>query len=197
MVAFMRFFLKSRWKQRSPCHHRHKELGSCQQCEAKHSTGHPSLLLELTSYRLMLAHSDLSEPSPTNSLCLDVSRCMDLLLCVTCPFSFLGQISHIQFIFSNNAGIMYCPFPLSEEMQFATNHLGVGELGLKAASYDDKLAHGQSKLTNILHSNEPARHLKAEGANVTPHSVHPGLVRTNLEKHSPVFMGMLLKPSNS
>ncbi|KAG6513882.1 hypothetical protein ZIOFF_024219 [Zingiber officinale] len=65
----------------------------------------------------------------------------------------------------NNAGIMYCPFQLSEEMQFATNHLGV-----------------------------------AEGANVTTHSVHPGLVRTNLGKHSPVFMeptACSLNPTNA
>ncbi|XP_074588738.1 short-chain dehydrogenase TIC 32 B, chloroplastic-like [Curcuma longa] len=135
----------------------------------------------------------------------------------------------------NNAGIMYCPFQLSEdgvEMQFATNHLGhflltnlllekmkttAAKTGIEGRivnvssiahigpysegikfdklndkkSYNDKLAYGQSKLANILHSNELARRLKAEGANVTANSVHPGLVRTNLGKHSPVFMTVL------
>ncbi|XP_042474268.1 short-chain dehydrogenase TIC 32 B, chloroplastic-like [Zingiber officinale] len=135
----------------------------------------------------------------------------------------------------NNAGIMYCPFQLSEdgvEMQFATNHLGhflltnlllekmkttaaktgtegrivnlssVAHIGPYSEgikfdklndkkAYNDKLAYGQSKLANILHSNELARRLKAEGANVTANSVHPGLVRTNLGKYSPVFMTVL------
>ncbi|KAG6521039.1 short-chain dehydrogenase TIC 32 B, chloroplastic-like [Zingiber officinale] len=135
----------------------------------------------------------------------------------------------------NNAGIMYCPFQLSEdgvEMQFATNHLGhflltnlllekmkttAARTGIEGRivnlssvahigpyregikfdklndkkAYDDKSAYGQSKLANILHSNELARRLKAEGANVTANSVHPGLVRTNLGKHSPVFMAVL------
>ncbi|KAG6518163.1 hypothetical protein ZIOFF_021566 [Zingiber officinale] len=122
----------------------------------------------------------------------------------------------------NNAGIMYCPFQLSEdgvEMQFATNHLGhflltnlllekmkttaaktgtegrivnlssVAHIGPYSEgikfdklndkkAYNDKLAYGQSKLANILHSNELARRLKAEGANVTANSVHPAVLKT-------------------
>lgn len=52
------------------------------------------------------------------------------------------------------------------------------------ASYSDKKAYGQSKLANILHANELSRRLKEEGANITVNSVHPGLIFTNLFKHS-------------
>ncbi|GAB2235655.1 hypothetical protein Droror1_Dr00026087 [Drosera rotundifolia] len=52
------------------------------------------------------------------------------------------------------------------------------------ASYSDKKAYGQSKLANILHTNELSRRLKEEGANITVNSVHPGLIFTNLFKHS-------------
>ncbi|KAL9251970.1 Short-chain dehydrogenase TIC 32 B, chloroplastic-like protein [Drosera capensis] len=52
------------------------------------------------------------------------------------------------------------------------------------AGYSDKKAYGQSKLANILHANELSRCLKEEGANITVNSVHPGLIFTNLFKHS-------------
>ncbi|KAG6507761.1 hypothetical protein ZIOFF_033113 [Zingiber officinale] len=131
-------------------------------------------------------------------------------------------------ILINNAGVMYCPFQLSEdgiEMQFATNHLGIScsfsftaeKTGIEGRivnlssiahigpyregimfdklndknAYNDKSAYGQSKLANILHSNELARRLKEEGANVTANSVHPGLIRTNLGRHAPVFITVL------
>ncbi|XP_073150396.1 short-chain dehydrogenase TIC 32 B, chloroplastic-like [Henckelia pumila] len=55
-------------------------------------------------------------------------------------------------------------------------------------SYDEKRAYGQSKLANILHANELSQRLKAEGANITINSVHPGLIMTNLFKHSGVCM---------
>ncbi|XP_057972045.1 short-chain dehydrogenase TIC 32 B, chloroplastic [Malania oleifera] len=131
-------------------------------------------------------------------------------------------------ILINNAGVMFCPYQLSEdgiEMQFATNHLGhflltnllldkmkntarntgiegrivnltsiahlhTYEEGIRfekindKISYSDKKAYGQSKLANILHANELSRHLQAEGANITVNSVHPGLIMTNLMRHS-------------
>ncbi|XP_056172731.1 short-chain dehydrogenase TIC 32 B, chloroplastic-like isoform X2 [Syzygium oleosum] len=130
-------------------------------------------------------------------------------------------------ILINNAGIMFCPFQLSEdgfEVQFATNHLGHFLLTnllldkMKATarvsgiegrivnlssiahlhtyqegirfddindelSYSDKKAYGQSKLANILHANELSRRLQ-EGANITVNSLHPGLIMTNLMRHS-------------
>ncbi|CAH9114048.1 unnamed protein product [Cuscuta europaea] len=138
-------------------------------------------------------------------------------------------------ILINNAGVMFCPFQLSEdgyEMQFATNHLGHFHLtnllldNMKAAakasgiqgrivnlssiahrypcrkgikfdhindkkSYNDKMAYGRSKLANILHANHLSRRLREEGANITVNSVHPGLIMTNLMKHSTILMNVL------
>lgn len=138
-------------------------------------------------------------------------------------------------ILINNAGVMFCPFKLSEdgiEMQFATNHLGHFLLtnllldkmketakisGVEGKivnlssiahlhpyeegivfdkindqeSYSDKKAYGQSKLANLLHANELSRRLQAEGANITVNSVHPGLVMTNLQRHSVFFMRIM------
>ncbi|KZV13816.1 short-chain dehydrogenase TIC 32, chloroplastic [Dorcoceras hygrometricum] len=137
--------------------------------------------------------------------------------------------------FRNNAGIMFCPYDLSEdgfEIQFATNHIGHFHLtnlllekikqtakstgiegrivnlssvahihtysgGIKfenindERSYCDKRSYGQSKLANILHATELSRRLQAEGANVTVNSVHPGLIMTNLFKHSGFLMKIL------
>ncbi|CAN4126172.1 unnamed protein product [Withania somnifera] len=138
-------------------------------------------------------------------------------------------------ILINNAGIMFCPFQLSEdgiEMQFATNHLGHFYLtnllldkmketaratGIEGRivnlssvahlvcpregirfhnindknSYQDKLAYGQSKLANLLHANELSRRLQEEGTNITVNSVHPGLIMTNLMRHSVFLMRIL------
>ncbi|CAA6661762.1 unnamed protein product [Spirodela intermedia] len=109
-------------------------------------------------------------------------------------------------ILINNAGVMFCPFQLSEdgfETQFATNHLGhflltnlllekmkatAKETGIEGGSYSDKKAYGQSKLANILHASELSRRLQEEGANITVNSVHPGLIMTNLMRHSVVLM---------
>nr|GEU29881.1 hypothetical protein [Tanacetum cinerariifolium] len=139
-------------------------------------------------------------------------------------------------ILINNAGIMFCPFQLSQdgiEMQFATNHLGhfyltnllldkmkntakatgiegrivnlssVAHLRTYAEgvrfdmindkdSYSDKLAYGQSKLANLLHASELSRRLKEEGANITVNSVHPGLIMTNLMRHSLNLMRFMM-----
>ncbi|KAL7195349.1 hypothetical protein ACSBR1_035552 [Camellia fascicularis] len=135
----------------------------------------------------------------------------------------------------NNAGVMFCPYQLSEdgiEMQFATNHLGhflltnllldkmkdtARATGIEGRivnlssiahlhtygegiqfdkindqdSYSDKKAYGQSKLANILHANELSRRLQEEGANITVNSVHPGLIMTNLMRHSFFLMSLL------
>ncbi|KAK4759481.1 hypothetical protein SAY87_022612 [Trapa incisa] len=55
-------------------------------------------------------------------------------------------------------------------------------------SYADKRAYGQSKLANILHANELSGRLKEEGANITVNSVHPGLIMTDLMRHSVILM---------
>lgn len=59
------------------------------------------------------------------------------------------------------------------------------------ASYSDKRAYGQSKLANVLHANELACRLKEEGANITVNSLHPGLIMTNLMRHSYTLMRFL------
>ncbi|KAK3172194.1 hypothetical protein Dsin_006272 [Dipteronia sinensis] len=138
-------------------------------------------------------------------------------------------------ILINNAGIMFCPYQLSDdgiEIQFATNHLGHFLLtnlllekmkktakvtGIEGrivnlssiahqytykggirfdkindkSSYSDKKAYGQSKLANILHANELSCRFQEEGVNITANSVHPGLIMTNLMKHSALLMRFL------
>uniref|UniRef100_A0A1J3E498 Short-chain dehydrogenase TIC 32, chloroplastic n=1 Tax=Noccaea caerulescens TaxID=107243 RepID=A0A1J3E498_NOCCA len=131
-------------------------------------------------------------------------------------------------ILINNAGVMFCPFQLSEdgiESQFATNYIGhflltnllldkmkstTRESGIEGRivnlssiahtytypkgikfdgindpeGYSEKKAYGQSKLANLLHSNALSRRLQEEGVNITVNSLHPGLVTTNLFRHS-------------
>ncbi|KAJ4851169.1 Short-chain dehydrogenase TIC 32 B, chloroplastic [Turnera subulata] len=138
-------------------------------------------------------------------------------------------------ILINNAGVMFCPYQLSEdgvELQFATNHLGhflltnllldkmketarttgiegrivnlssiahihTYQNGIKfdtisdKESYSDKRAYGQSKLANLLHSNELSRRFQEEGVNITANAVHPGLIMTPLFKHSAITMRIL------
>ncbi|CAL0310422.1 unnamed protein product [Lupinus luteus] len=135
-------------------------------------------------------------------------------------------------ILINNAGVMFCPFSLTEdgiEMQFATNHLGHFLLtnllldkmkqtakvtGIEGRiinlssiahnftyrkgirfdkindqkGYTNKRAYGQSKLANILHTNELSRILQEEGVNITANSVHPGVIMTPLMRHSSYLM---------
>jgi retinol dehydrogenase-12 len=57
--------------------------------------------------------------------------------------------------------------------------------------YNDKMAYGQSKLANLLHANELSRRLKEEGANITVNSIHPGLIMTNLMRHSYVLLKII------
>ncbi|KAF8040572.1 hypothetical protein BT93_B2718 [Corymbia citriodora subsp. variegata] len=57
--------------------------------------------------------------------------------------------------------------------------------------YDGFKAYGQSKLANILHSNELARQLKEDGVNMTANSLHPGVIATNLFKHNVISNGFM------
>ncbi|KAL1809038.1 hypothetical protein DCAR_0728566 [Daucus carota subsp. sativus] len=52
------------------------------------------------------------------------------------------------------------------------------------ASYNGNTAYSQSKLCNILHTNELTKRLKEEGVNITANSLHPGVIATNLLSHS-------------
>ncbi|KAJ0476049.1 putative very-long-chain 3-oxoacyl-CoA reductase [Helianthus annuus] len=53
--------------------------------------------------------------------------------------------------------------------------------------YNHIYAYGLSKLANILHANELARHLK--GVNITANSLHPGFINTNIFRGHNIFMG--------
>ncbi|KAL8196246.1 hypothetical protein R6Q57_025246 [Mikania cordata] len=50
--------------------------------------------------------------------------------------------------------------------------------------YNKYYAYGQSKLANILHAKELTRRLKEEGVDITVNSLHPGVIATNLARHS-------------
>ncbi|XP_022842400.1 short-chain dehydrogenase TIC 32, chloroplastic-like [Olea europaea var. sylvestris] len=57
--------------------------------------------------------------------------------------------------------------------------------------YKTLAAYGQSKLANILHTNELARRLKEDGEEITANSLHPGAIVTNLFDRFGVFKGNL------
>ncbi|XP_076950483.1 short-chain dehydrogenase TIC 32, chloroplastic-like [Bidens hawaiensis] len=57
--------------------------------------------------------------------------------------------------------------------------------------YNSFYAYGQSKLANILHAKELARRFKEEGKNITANALHPGVIATNLSRHSN-FMSIFL-----
>lgn len=59
------------------------------------------------------------------------------------------------------------------------------------SSYSSWPAYGQSKLANILHANELARHFKEDGVDITANSLHPGAIVTNLFRHSSVLNGLV------
>ncbi|KAL8498457.1 hypothetical protein ACS0TY_021690 [Phlomoides rotata] len=60
-----------------------------------------------------------------------------------------------------------------------------------SSSYSSIYAYGQSKLANILHANELARHFKEEGVEITANSLHPGAIATNLSRHMPIVEGVV------
>ncbi|KAH7285122.1 hypothetical protein KP509_33G014300 [Ceratopteris richardii] len=55
------------------------------------------------------------------------------------------------------------------------------------SSYSQYKAYGQSKLAMILSANELARRLSQENANVTINCVHPGVIATNIFRHSKIL----------
>ncbi|XP_010671837.2 short-chain dehydrogenase TIC 32, chloroplastic [Beta vulgaris subsp. vulgaris] len=57
--------------------------------------------------------------------------------------------------------------------------------------YNSLSAYGQSKLANVLHANELARHLEEDGVEITANSVHPGVVDTDIFRHHSLFRGLV------
>lgn len=51
------------------------------------------------------------------------------------------------------------------------------------------IAYGQSKLANILHTNELSRILKEEGVNISANAVHPGIIATSLFRNMSIVNG--------
>ncbi|KAH6803366.1 Rossmann-fold superfamily protein [Perilla frutescens var. frutescens] len=59
------------------------------------------------------------------------------------------------------------------------------------SGYNSLSAYGQSKLANVLHTNELARHLKEEKVEITANSLHPGGIATNLFRHHSFVNGLV------
>ncbi|KAD6796449.1 hypothetical protein E3N88_07345 [Mikania micrantha] len=58
------------------------------------------------------------------------------------------------------------------------------------SGYNALSAYGQSKLANVLHTNELARRLRDDGAEITANSVHPGAITTNIFRYHGFFRGL-------
>ncbi|GAA0163411.1 dehydrogenase [Lithospermum erythrorhizon] len=58
------------------------------------------------------------------------------------------------------------------------------------SAYNSLQAYGQSKLCNVLHSNELAKRLKNDGVGLTANSVHPGAIDTNLFRYHWLLQGL-------
>ena len=69
-------------------------------------------------------------------------------------------------------------------MSSAAHHMGKihwDDINWQKAEYDPNAAYGQSKLANILFTQELANRLKGSG--ITVYSLHPGVIATELWRH--------------
>ncbi|OEL13718.1 Short-chain dehydrogenase TIC 32, chloroplastic [Dichanthelium oligosanthes] len=64
-------------------------------------------------------------------------------------------------------------------------------LPLNILILNDFISYGQSKLANILHSNELSRILKEEGVNISANAVHPGAIATKLFRNRTIVSALL------
>ncbi|KAJ1296363.1 hypothetical protein BS78_01G294900 [Paspalum vaginatum] len=62
---------------------------------------------------------------------------------------------------------------------------------LHPSGLNDFIAYGQSKLANILHSNELSRILKEEGVNISANAVHPGVMTTSLFRNRTIISALM------
>ncbi|WVZ13541.1 hypothetical protein V8G54_011107 [Vigna mungo] len=94
-------------------------------------------------------------------------------------------------ILINNAGIFGTPFTLSEdniELQFATNHIGPFLLTNLCLDIMKKTAHESKKQGRVVNVSSIAHH--EEGVDITANSLHPGVVLTNIFRHT-ILSGLI------
>jgi len=112
------------------------------------------------------------------------------------------------------------------EMQIGTNHLGhfaltgllldrirdrvvtvsstmhwagkvdLADLNWERRRYQRWLAYGQSKLANLLFTNELARRLTEAGSPLKAHAAHPGYASTNLQSHTETLLDSVMALGN-
>ena len=80
----------------------------------------------------------------------------------------------------------------SHAQHWATLTAGLADLNWEKRPFNGFKAYGDSKLMNVLFTNELNRRL--EGTGVVANAVHPGLVRTELSRNSPTWMSIVLGP---
>lgn len=68
-------------------------------------------------------------------------------------------------------------------MAHKMGRLDLQDLGFETRKYSSWGSYGQSKLANVLFASELARRLQEEGSSVTAFSLHPGVIKTNLQRH--------------
>ncbi|KAK0756229.1 hypothetical protein N5P37_011144 [Trichoderma harzianum] len=98
-------------------------------------------------------------------------------------------------ILINNAGIMACPYELTKdgyELQWQTNFLGHHAFTmcllplLRSAAQS---SHSRDRQASIIAAKAITDRYKALG--ITAYSLHPGLIKSNLQSHDTSFLGIL------
>ncbi|CAM0879414.1 unnamed protein product [Alopecurus aequalis] len=164
------------------------------------------LKLDLNSLKSVRAFAD-----QFNSMNLPLNILINNAGVMFCPFQLSADNIEMQFA-TNHLGHFLLTNLLLDNMKATAESTGIEGRIVNLASiahhhtyrkgiqfdelndqkvYNDKMAYGQSKLANILHARELSRRLKEEGANITVNCVHPGLIMTNLMRHSYSLMKLV------
>jgi retinol dehydrogenase 12 len=61
------------------------------------------------------------------------------------------------------------------------------DLNFNTRRYNNWMAYGQAKLANVMFASELAKRMKDEGADVAAFSLHPGVIKTNLQRHMGIW----------
>ncbi|XP_039832598.1 short-chain dehydrogenase TIC 32 B, chloroplastic-like isoform X2 [Panicum virgatum] len=159
------------------------------------------LKLDLSSLKSVRAFAD-----QFNSMKLPLNILINNAGVMLCPFQLSKDGVEMQFA-TNHLGHFLLTNLLLDNMKATAQSTGIEGRIVNLSSYahhvtypkgiefdkindekNDARAYGQSKLANILHAKELSRRLKEEGANITVNSVHPGMIMTNLMRHSYVLL---------